>query len=99
MKVVGQENDFNVELEKALRLADFLKLGELMAATPSTARSRAAATSAGTPDRERAKPSATTRTSYTPPFGSARAVDQAPELTKEPLNFEFVHPAQRNYKD
>jgi len=26
-------------------------------------------------------------------------MDQAPELTKEPLNFEFVHPAQRNYKD
>ena len=25
--------------------------------------------------------------------------DAAPELTKEPLNFEFVHPAQRNYKD
>ena len=25
--------------------------------------------------------------------------NEAPELTKEPLNFEFVHPAQRNYKD
>ena len=25
--------------------------------------------------------------------------DQVPEMTKEPLNFEFVHPAQRNYKD
>ena len=31
VKVVGKENDFNVELEKALRLADFLELGELMA--------------------------------------------------------------------
>ncbi len=33
VKVVGAENEFNVELEKALRLADFLELGELMAAT------------------------------------------------------------------
>ena len=31
VKVVGKENDFNVELEKAIRLADFLELGELMA--------------------------------------------------------------------
>ena len=28
-----------------------------------------------------------------------KGMDQAPEMTKEPLNFEFVHPAQRNYKD
>ncbi len=31
VKVVGKANEFNVELEKALRLADFLELGELMA--------------------------------------------------------------------
>ena len=31
VKVVGKADDFNVELEKALRLADFLELGELMA--------------------------------------------------------------------
>ena len=28
-----------------------------------------------------------------------KGFDQQPELTREPLNFEFVHPAQRNYKD
>ena len=60
VKVVGKENDFNVELEKALRLADFLELGEL-------------ATSARNTRPRRAKPSATTRTSYTPPYGSTRA--------------------------
>ena len=26
-----------------------------------------------------------------------KGANEAPELTKEPLNFEFVHPAQRNY--
>ena len=25
--------------------------------------------------------------------------NEVPELTKEPLNFEFVHLAKRNYKD
>ena len=28
-----------------------------------------------------------------------KGMDAEPELTKEALNFEFVHPAQRNYKD
>ena len=73
VKVVGKENDFNVELEKALRLADFLELGEMMARDALTARSRAAATSARNTKPRRAKPSATTRTSYTPPYGSTRA--------------------------
>ena len=26
-------------------------------------------------------------------------MDQEPELTKEPLDYEFTHRAQRNYKD
>ena len=29
--IPGDKNDFNVELEKALRLADFIEIGELMA--------------------------------------------------------------------
>ena len=32
-------------------------------------------------------------------FETYKGENEAPELTKEPLNFEFVHPAQRNYKD
>ena len=28
-----------------------------------------------------------------------KGMDQAPELTKEPLDYEFTHRAQRNYKD
>ena len=31
VRVPGSDKEFNVELEKALRLADFLELGELMA--------------------------------------------------------------------
>ena len=99
VKVVGKENDFNVELEKALRLADFLELGELMARDAL--------------NREESC-GGHFRTEHQPEEGEAKrddenfvyaavweykGMDQAPELTKEPLNFEFVHPAQRNYKD
>ncbi len=99
VKVVGQSNDFNVELEKALRLADFLELGELMARDGL--------------NREESC-GGHFRTEHQTPEGEAKrddenfvyaavweykGADEAPELVKEPLNFEFVHPAQRNYKD
>ena len=90
MKVVGQEKDFNVELEKALRLADFLELGELMARDAL--------------NREESCGGHFRIEHQTENFVYAavweyKGEDAAPELTKEPLNFEFVHPAQRNYKD
>ncbi|MEG2771933.1 MAG: fumarate reductase/succinate dehydrogenase flavoprotein subunit [Alistipes sp.] len=99
VKVVGKANDFNVELEKALRLADFLELGELMARDAL--------------NREESC-GGHFRTEHQTPEGEAKrddenfvyaavweykGMDVAPELTKEALDFEFVHPAQRNYKD
>ena len=61
VKVVGKANDFNVELEKALRLADFLELGELMARDAlNREESCGGHFRVGAPDRRRARPSATT---------------------------------------
>jgi len=31
VRIPGKRDDFNMELEKALRLADFIEIGELMA--------------------------------------------------------------------
>ena len=99
VKVVGQANDMNVELEKALRLVDYLELGELMARDALNREE-----SCGGHFREE----------HSTPEGEAKrddenfvyaavweykGMDTAAELTKEALNFEFIKPAQRNYKD
>lgn len=99
VKVVGKDKDFNVELEKALRVADFLELGELMARDGLNREESCGGhfrvehqTSEGEAKRDDVNFVYAAVWEYEGP-------DKAPELTKEPLNFEFVHPAQRNYKD
>ena len=99
VKVVGREADFNVELEKALRLADFLELGELMARDALNREESCGGhfriehqTAEGEAKRDDENFVYAAVWEY-------KGMDTAPELTKEPLNFEFVHPAQRNYKD
>ena len=99
VKVVGKENDFNVELEKALRLADFLELGELMA---RDALNRAESCGGHFRTEHQTEEGEAKRDDENFVYAAVweyKGMDQAPELTKEPLNFEFVHPAQRNYKD
>lgn len=97
--VPGTDGDFNVEVEKAIRLADFLEMGELMA-RDALARDE----SCGGHFREE----------YQTPEGEAlrddenfkyvsvweyTGADNEPKFYKEELNFEFIHVAQRNYKD
>ena len=50
------------------------------------------------PDARRRSACATTSTTRTSRRGSSRASARAPELHKEPLEFEEVHPTQRSYK-
>ena len=89
----------NQSLEKAGRVADFFEFGELLVPRRAhTARSRAAATSASSTRPRTARRCATTRTSPTSPRGSSRASATRPTLHKEPLEFEYVHLAQRSYK-
>lgn len=97
--VPGNNNSFNPEIEKALRLADFLEMGEVMAYDAYNRNE-----SCGGHFREE----------YQTEEGEAKRNDeeytyvacweykgegQKPELNKEPLNFEFIKVAQRNYKE
>ncbi|MDY0101814.1 MAG: fumarate reductase/succinate dehydrogenase flavoprotein subunit [Lentimicrobium sp.] len=98
VKISGELNEINPELEKAGRVADFLELGELMA-RDALSRNE----SCGGHFREE----------YQTPEGEALRDDQTlmfvsaweftgdnkePVMNKEPLNYEFVEVKQRNYK-
>jgi len=98
VKVPGTNDGLNVELEKALRVADFLELGELLAYDALNRNE-----SSGGHFREE----------YQTPEGEAlrndneymyaaawqyKGDDQVPELHKEPLIYENIEVKQRNYK-
>jgi succinate dehydrogenase / fumarate reductase flavoprotein subunit len=97
--VPGTDSEFNQEVEKALRLVDFLELGELMARDALNRNESCGGHF---------------RVEYQTPEGEAlrddknyayvavweyKGEDHAPVMHKEELNFEVAHPAQRNYKD
>ena len=99
VKVTGITADFNQELEKALRVADFLEMGELMAMDALNRNE-----SCGGHFREE----------YQTPEGEALRDDEhytyvavweykgdgeKPVMHKEELTFETVKLAQRNYKE
>ncbi|MEG0467716.1 MAG: fumarate reductase/succinate dehydrogenase flavoprotein subunit [Mucinivorans sp.] len=99
VRVTGTPDQFNQEIEKALRVADFMEMGELMARDALNRNE-----SCGGHFREE----------YQTPEGEAlrddenyayvaawqyQGPDQAPTLNKEPLVFENVKLAQRNYKE
>jgi len=96
--IPGVEADLNNELEKALRVADFIEIGELMARDALMREE-----SCGGHFREE----------YQTPEGEALRNDEdfafascwkftgegkEPELLKEKLEYEFIHRQQRNYK-
>lgn len=98
VNVPGSAEDLNQSLEKAGRVSDFFELAELMCID---ARNRNE--SCGGHFREE----------YQTPEGEAQRDDEnysyvaawayrgygnQPELFKEPLEFEYVHPSQRSYK-
>ena len=99
VKVVGKENDFNVELEKAIRLADFLELGELMARDALHREESCGGHFRSEHQTEEGEAKRDDENFAYAAVWEYKGEDQVPEMTKEPLNFEFVHPAQRNYKD
>ncbi len=99
VKVVGDPMSFNVELEKALRLADFLELGELMARDALNREE-----SCGGHFRSEHQTEEGEALRHDEKFSYAavweyKGMDEAPELTKEPLDYEFTERKQRNYKD
>ena len=97
--VAGENGEFNQELEKALRLADFLEMGELMALDALNRRE-----SCGGHFREemQTEDGETKRDDENFMYVAAweyKGDNVAPEMHKEPLNYEFVKPSTRNYKD
>jgi len=99
LRVPGDAQTLNVELEKALRLIDFIEIGKLMAYDGLNREE-----SCGGHFREEHQ---------TPEGEALRHDDQfsyvacwnyqgqgkAPELLKEPLNYEYIKVQTRNYKN
>jgi succinate dehydrogenase / fumarate reductase flavoprotein subunit len=98
LRVTGTNNEFNQELEKAGRVADFMELGELMLQDAL--------------QREESC-GGHFRVEYQTPEGEAlrrddqfmyvsayeyKGENQSAELHKEELKYEVVHPSQRSYK-
>jgi succinate dehydrogenase / fumarate reductase flavoprotein subunit len=99
LKLVGTNDSFNVELEKALRLEDFLELGELMARDALNREE-----SCGGHFRSEHQTEDGEALRHDDKFAYAavweyKGMDNVPEMTIEQLDYEFVHRAQRNYKD
>jgi len=96
--VPGSGDDLNQSLEKAGRVADFFELAELMCIDARERNESCGGhfreeyqTAEGEAQRD------DTNYSYVAAWGY-RGPDNAPELTKEPLEFHYVHPSQRSYK-
>jgi succinate dehydrogenase / fumarate reductase flavoprotein subunit len=96
--VLGSSNDLNESLEKAGRVADYFELAELMCID---ARDRNESCGGHfreeyqTPDGEAQRDDE--NYSYVAAWGY-KGPDAPPELNKEPLEFNYVHPSQRSYK-
>ena len=96
--IPGSSADFNVELEKALRLADFIEVGYLMALDGLNRNE-----SCGGHFREEYQTAEGEALRRDDKYSYAacwlyKGEDQDPELIKEDLKYEFTIRAQRNYK-
>ena len=97
--VAGENGEFNQELEKALRLADFLEMGELMALD---ALNRYESCGGHFREEMQTEDGETKRDDENFMYVAAweyKGDDVAPVMHKEALNYEFVKPSTRNYKD
>ena len=97
--MAGEQGTFNQELEKALRLADFLEIGELMAID---ALHRNESCGGHFREEMQTEDGETKRDDKNFMYVAAweyKGEGQEPELHKEPLNYENIHIATRNYKD
>ncbi|MDQ1693772.1 MAG: succinate dehydrogenase / fumarate reductase, flavoprotein subunit, partial [Acidobacteriaceae bacterium] len=98
VNVPGSSADLNQSLEKANRVADFLELGELMCIDALQRNESCGGhfrEEYQTPDGEAKRNDELY--SYVAAWGY-RGYGNEPELHKEPLTFEYVHPSQRSYK-
>ncbi|HEX3746934.1 MAG TPA: fumarate reductase/succinate dehydrogenase flavoprotein subunit [Bryobacteraceae bacterium] len=98
VKVLGGAEELNQSLERAGRVADFLELAELMCLDALERNESCGGhfrEEYQTPEGEAARDDA--NYSYAAAWGYG-GPGKPPVLNKEPLTFEYVHPAQRSYK-
>ncbi len=98
VSVPGEKTGMNVELEKALRVADFLELGELMA---RDALDRNESCGGHFREEYQTEEGEAMRDDKNFMYVSAweyQGADQEPVLHKEPLIYENIEVKQRNYK-
>ena len=98
VRIPGKSDDLNVELEKALRLADFIETGELMARDAYVR-----AESCGGHFREEHQTPEGEALRHDDLFSYVscweyRGDDKEPAMHKEQLDYEFVERQQRDYK-
>ena len=97
--VAGENGEFNQELEKALRLVDFFEIGELMA---RDALNRNESCGGHFREEMQTEDGETKRDDENYMYVAAweyKGEDVEPELHKEPLVYENIKIATRNYKD
>ena len=98
VRIPGSGDDLNRELEKALRLADFIEIGELMA---HDALDREESCGGHFRLEHQTEEGETLRDDDNFSYVSCweyQGEDKAPVMFKEPLIYEFVEREQRNYK-
>ena len=98
IKIPGELNDLNPELQKASRLADFIELGELMA---RDALHREESCGGHFRDEYQTEEGEALRNDADFTYVAAweyQGDGKEPALHKEPLNFEYIEVKQRNYK-
>ena len=98
VKITGERDDLNPELQKALKLADFLELGELMAID---ALHREESCGGHFREEYQSGEGEALRNDSEYSYVAAwefKGPDQDPELHKEPLKFEFIELKQRDYR-
>jgi succinate dehydrogenase / fumarate reductase flavoprotein subunit len=99
LRIPGEASDQNNELEKALRLADFIEIGELMAHDALDRKESCGGhfrTEYQTPEGEALRDDADF--SYVSCW-EYQGEDKDPVMLKEPLDYEFIVRQQRNYKN
>ena len=98
IRIPGHTNEFNPELEKAGRVADFIELGALMI---EDALQRSESCGGHYREESQTEEGEAKRDDANFSFVAAwefAGNNNAPVLNKEYLKFDVVHPTQRSYK-
>jgi succinate dehydrogenase / fumarate reductase flavoprotein subunit len=98
VNIPGSSNDFNQELEKAHRVADYFELAELMAID---ALHREESCGGQFRDEYQTEENEAKRNDKKFAYVAAweyQGTKASAKLHKEPLTFEYVKPSQRSYK-